>query len=95
MKTINHFLLFVMLGVLAPHAIISQEINPILYENTWQDNEIRSMNGYNITKIFGQLPNDDATYNYSPITAVGYKNLSTLESNFKKVAEVQKWEPKV
>ena len=95
MKTINHFLLFVMLGVLAPHTIISQEINPILYENTWQDNEIRSMNGYNITKIFGQLPNDDATYNYSPITAVGYKNLSTLESNFKKVAEVQKWEPKV
>jgi hypothetical protein len=32
------------------------------------------MYGYDITKIFGKLPNDAATYNYSPITAIGYKS---------------------
>lgn len=95
MKKINYFLLFILAGTVTPYAVTSQEINPLLYENTWQDNETRSMYGYNITKIFGQLPNDAATYNYSPITAVGYKNLSFLENNFQKVAEVQKWKPDV
>lgn len=69
----------------------AQEINPLLYEATWMDNEVRIFNGYQITKIFGQLPDNASTYNYSPLTAVGYKPLSMIEDNFKKVATVQGW----
>ncbi len=91
MKTANFFLMIIMVSLIFPQSVTSQEINPILYENTWQDNEVRSIYGYNITKIFGQLPNDAATYNYSPITAVAYKSLESLEADFQKVAAVQKW----
>jgi|FLOH01.1.fsa_nt_gi hypothetical protein len=91
MKNANLFLIIIIAGLIFPQFVTSQEINPVLYENTWQDNEVRSIYGYDITKIFGQLPNDPATYNYSPITAVAYKNLESLEADFQKVAAVQKW----
>ncbi len=95
MKKLNYLLLIILASIITSHTVNSQDINPLLYENTWQDNETRSMYGYNITKIFGQLPNDAATFNYSPITAVGYKNLISLESDFQKVAGAQKWKPEV
>ncbi len=95
MKTLNYLLLTVTICISANYTASAQEINPLLYENTWQDNETKSMYGYDITKIFGQLPNDAATYNYSPITAVGYKSLKFLEENFIKVADTEKWEPEV
>lgn len=95
MKKLNYFFLIAMVSAMTAHTVIAQEINPILYENTWLENETRSMYGYDITKIFGQLPDNPATYNYSPITAVGYKDLGFLESNFRKVAEVQKWKPEL
>lgn len=91
MKTANLFLMIIIASLIFPQIVTSQEINPILYENTWQDNEVRSIYGYDITKIFGQLPNDAATYNYSPITAVAYKNFESLEADFQKVAAAQKW----
>ena len=95
MKRLYQILLVIVIIVSTHYNTIAQEINPLLYENTWQDNETRTMYGYEITKIFGQLPNNAATYNYSPITAVGYKNLKTLEENFTKVADVEKWESDV
>lgn len=95
MKTINYLLLIFVTCLLSSYSSIAQEINPLLYEYTWQDNETRTFNGYDITKIFGQLPNDAATYNYSPITAVSYKSLEVLEDNFTKVAEVEKWSTEV
>ena len=95
MKTINYLLLAITIGVAAGYTSFAQEINPLLYENTWQDNQTKSMYGYDITKIFGQLPNDAATYNYSPITAIGYKSLEFLEANFTTVGDVEKWEPEV
>jgi len=91
MKKLNLLLLVTIGSLFIGQTAYTQEINPLLYENTWQDNETRSMYGYDITKIFGQLPNNAATYNYSPITAVGYKSLDFLVQNFKKVAEVEKW----
>jgi len=85
---------FVLIAILTMSFCVSaQEINPVLYKNTWQDNETKTLYGYDITKIFGQLPNDAATYNYSPITAVSYKNLQSLESISKKVGEAEKWTP--
>ena len=93
MKKLNLLLLIIISSFIFGQTAYTQEINPLLYENTWQDNETRSMYGYDITKIFGQLPNNAATYNYSPITAVGYKSLDFLVQNFKKVAEVEKWKP--
>ncbi len=93
MKTLNYFFLIVLLGVMAPYSMNSQEINPLLYESTWQDNITKTMYGYDITKIFGQLPDNPSTFNYSPITSVGYKDLVELENNFRKVAEVEKWKP--
>jgi hypothetical protein len=72
-------------------AITAQEINPLLYEATWMENESRDFNGYRITKIFGELPDNASTYNYSPLTAIGYKPLTMLEDNFKEVAEAAHW----
>jgi len=95
MKTLNYLLLAITVSIAAGYTSIAQEINPLLYENTWQDNETRSMYGYDITKIFGQLPNNAATYNYSPITAIGYKSLDFLEANFTKVGDGEKWDPEV
>ncbi len=80
---------FMMLVLTFP--IIAQQINPSLYSNTWRDNETKVISGNEITKIFGQLPNNPYTYNVSPITAVGYITLDTIESNFKKVAKVENW----
>lgn len=71
--------------------ITAQEINPLLYEATWMENESRDFNGYRITKIFGELPDNASTYNYSPLTAIGYKPLTMLEDNFKEVAEAAHW----
>lgn len=80
------FLLMLMLG-----GVTAQEINPLLYSHTWMDNETRVFNGYQITKIFGELPDDATTYNYSPLTAVGFKPLSAIEADFDKVAAAQHW----
>jgi len=95
MKRLCQILLVIIIIVSTHYTTIAQEINPLLYENTWQDNETKTMYGYDITKIFGQLPNDAATYNYSPITAVGYKSLEFLQANFTKVADAEKWEQEV
>ncbi len=72
-------------------SINAQEINPLLYEATWMENESRDFNGYRITKIFGELPDNATTYNYSPITAIGYKPLTMLEENFEKVGKAAQW----
>lgn len=74
--------------------ISAQEINPLLYSATWLDNESRDFNGYRITKIFGELPDNPTTYNYSPITAVGYKPEAAMAADFEKVAKAQKWSEK-
>ena len=95
MKKLNYLLLFVLLSAITPQIVNSQEINPLLYENTWLDNQTKTMYGFDVTKIFGQLPNNPATYNYSPITAVAYKPLSALESDFQKVAKAEEWKPEV
>lgn len=85
-KTVLVFSLLLMAA-----SITAQEINPLLYESTWMENESRDFNGYRITKIFGELPDNASTYNYSPLTAIGYKPLSLLEENFKQVAEAAHW----
>ncbi|MCF8347346.1 MAG: hypothetical protein K9G61_00915 [Bacteroidales bacterium] len=85
-KTVLVFSLLLMAAV-----ITAQEINPLLYEATWMENESRDFNGYRITKIFGELPDNASTYNYSPLTAIGYKPLTMLEDNFKEVAEAAHW----
>ncbi|MBU2555045.1 MAG: hypothetical protein KKF98_11355 [Bacteroidetes bacterium] len=85
-KTVLVFSLLLMAA-----AITAQEINPLLYEATWMENESRDFNGYRITKIFGELPDNASTYNYSPLTAIGYKPLTMLEDNFKEVAEAAHW----
>ncbi len=71
--------------------LAAQQINPQLYSADWLDNETREIYGYDITKIFGQLPNNAATYNYTPITAVAYKNHDSIIANFEKVAKSQDW----
>lgn len=85
-KTVLVFSLLLIAAV-----ITAQEINPLLYEATWMENESRDFNGYRITKIFGELPDNASTYNYSPLTAIGYKPLTMLEDNFKEVAEAAHW----
>ncbi len=95
MKTKSYQFLFTVITVFFSTTLISQDINPELYSRTWQDDETRTFYGYDITKIFGQLPNNPATYNYSPITAIAYKNMESIENDFRKVAEVQKWKPEV
>jgi len=77
--------------LLASLLLVAQEINPQLYQADWLDNETRTIYGYEITKIFGQLPNNPATYNYTPITAVAYKNYDSIVANFKKVAAMENW----
>lgn len=95
MKKLNYLFLTAFLLIITIHSVTSQEINPLLYENTWRDNETRSMYGWDITKIFGQLPDNSATYNYSPITAVAYKDFNSIESDFRKVGKVEKWKPEI
>lgn len=70
----------------------SQNIDPQLYRKVWLDNETRVFVGYEITKIFGQLPNNPSTYNFAPITAVSYTSLDSLEANFRTMAKVEQWE---
>ena len=95
MKKLNLLLLTVLFVFGISSSIVAQDINPKLYSKTWQDNETRLIDGYNITKIFGELPNNPRTYNYSPITAVAYKNISSIKNDFKKVAQVEKWKPEI
>ena len=95
MKKLRHLFLITLCTLCVANVLISQEINPQLYSKTWLDNETRLIDGYNIQKIFGELPNNPSTYNYSPITAVAYKNLDSIKNDFKKVAEVEKWESKI
>ncbi len=93
MKTSRSILLFI--PVLFPLYMFSQTINPELYSKQWLDNETRTMFGYDITKIYGQAPDDMATYNYSPITSVAYKPLDSIIADFKKVAIVEDWNEEV
>lgn len=93
MKITNYIILFLLANVITPITVISQVINPLLYENTWRDNETKTIDGYEITKIFGQLPDNPSTFNYAPITSIGYKSVSFLEANIEKVAEAEKWTP--
>ncbi len=81
-----------LLNLFAIVPLMGQEMNPQLYSRVWLDNETRVISGYEITKIFGQLPNNPSTYNYSPITAIGYQSLDSLESSFHRVAISEKRE---
>ncbi len=79
----------------AINPMVAQEMDYQLYSRVWLDNETRVINGYEITKIFGQLPNNPSSYNYSPITAVAYQSLDSLEASFREVASSENWEPDV
>lgn len=68
-----------------------QDINPKLYEKTWQDNETRYFNGFAVTKIFGHVFHAPAAYNFLPITAVAYKDLNQLKAELTKTAEENNW----
>lgn len=86
MKTLLYFSIF-----LFSTGICAQDINPKLYEKTWQDNETRYFNGFAVTKIFGHVFRAPAAYNFLPITAVAYKDLSQLKAELTKKAEENKW----
>ncbi len=68
-------------------SLSAQDINPQLYEKTWQDNETRYFNGYAVTKIFGHVFRAPAAYNFLPITAVAYKDMDQLKAELTKTAE--------
>lgn len=71
-------------------SLLSQEIDPLLYEKSWLEKETRVFNGYPITKEFGQLPHMPKAYNVLPITAVSYKNYNQLtEGLIKEFSEKQ------
>jgi hypothetical protein len=91
MKKLYLISLLAILTIGNSNNLISQDINPLLYSNTWLDNETRNFAGYEITKIFGQLPDNPATYNYSPLTAVLYSDAQFLENKMKETAESEQW----
>ncbi len=72
-------------------AAYSQEINPRLYNKTWQDKETRYFNGYAVTRIFGHVMHAPAAYNFLPITAIAYKDLTQLKAELTKEAEENNW----
>jgi len=71
--------------------LISQDIDPRMYNKTWQDKETRYFNGYAITRIFGHVMHAPAAYNFLPITAITYKDLTQLKANLTKEAEENNW----
>jgi hypothetical protein len=91
MKSLRIILAITLLSSILQLAYSQQDINPKLYKSQWLDNETQSMYGYDITKIFGQHPDNMATYNFSPITSVAYKSLDTIISNFEDISKVAKW----
>ena len=72
----------------------AQEINPVLYEKTWLNNETRYINGFAITKVFGQMPHAPSAYNFLPVTSVSFKDLTQLKDELTKTAETEKWSNK-
>lgn len=76
MKIFSVLLLFA-----SSFSLLSQEIDPLLYEKSWLEKETRIFNGYLITKEFGQLPHMPKAYNVLPITAVSYKNYEQLKED--------------
>ena len=93
MKTIGSFIIF--LSIIMSFTCFGQDINPELYQNTWQDDETRTMYGYDITKIFGQFSDSPVTYNYSPITAISFKNIDDIKNDFEKIAKEENWSDEV
>ncbi|MEJ2593726.1 MAG: hypothetical protein P8100_01025, partial [bacterium] len=71
--------------------LLSQEIDSVLYQKTWLDQETRIINGYAVTKDFGQLTRNPAAYNFLPITSVSYKDADQLAEELSDSAQDQNW----
>ena len=80
---------FLLAFLLPPWLLLTQDINPLLYEETWLEQETRVINGYAVTKDFEQLPRNPASYNFRPITAVSYKDFQQLRSEMKQKAVLE------
>lgn len=77
--------------IIFPIFLFGQEIDSVLYQKTWLDQETRMINGYNITKDFGQINRNPAAYNFFPITAVSYKDVDQLQSELENKAAENNW----
>lgn len=86
------FLLFLLFGIVL--SLPAQEIDPQLFQKTWLDKEIRTFNGYSITKEFGHYPHWPSAYNVIPISAVSYKGPDELKKELKAKAAEEKWPEK-
>ena len=84
--------LFLPIVLLFPLFLSAQMIDSVLYQKTWIDQEERIINGYSVTKDFGQLNRNPAAYNFFPITAVSYKDLNQLIRELERKAEEEKWD---
>ena len=71
--------------------VFTQEIDSILYRKTWLDQETRIINGYAVTKDFGEMTRNPAAYNFLPITAVSFKDPGRLKEELENRALEQHW----
>ncbi len=79
---------------LAPLFLLGQEIDSVLYQKTWLDQETRIINGYAVTKDFGNLTRNPAAYNFLPITSVSYKDHDQLLKELREMAQDKNWSEK-
>lgn len=84
-------LIYLVFIVILPSILIGQEIDSVLFRKTWLDQETRVINGYSVTKDFGQINRNPAAYNFFPITAVSYKDFNQLKEQLESVAAENNW----
>jgi hypothetical protein len=77
--------------LLFPLTILSQHVDSILYQRPWIDQETRIINGYAITKNFGEQTRNRAVLNVLPITSVSYKDFDQLKTELENEAAVNDW----
>ncbi len=74
---------------------ISQEditlIDPTLTERPWLDNDVKSINGYNITQLFGEQPGKYRHMNFGPITSISYSSFNDLLNEIEEKGEKENW----
>jgi len=88
-------LLTALLLVLISIYSFSQEdisnINPVLTEKPWLDRDVKIVNGYSITQLFGEQESKYKHMNFGPITSIGYSSFSDLKNEIDKKAKANNW----
>ena len=83
-----------LLALISSYAISQEDIltlNPVLTEKPWLDRDVKIINGYSITQLFGEQPSKYRHMNFGPITSIAYSSLIDLKSEIEEKGKANNW----